>query len=253
MNIKRLDQHTHFGSGLKSVIILYHKLIAVAQHHHFIMYSFKNTGLYGTTKLCHIRHREYIQILRTNHHIHRCVFAESFVHTFKVTVTEMYQLIFHHDSVQDITFSDKVGHERVNRLIVDVGRRTNLLNTPLTHHHDGITQCQGFFLIVRHVHKGNAQRLVHFLQLHLHVLTHLQVKRSQRLVQQQYFRLVHNGSGNGHTLLLSTRKRVDIAVLIIGHAHHFQGSLYFFKYRILWHLFQFQAKSDIIIHIQMRE
>ena len=163
MNIKRLDQHTHFGSGLKSVIILYHKLIAVAQHHHFIMYSFKNTGLYGTTKLCHIRHREYIQILRTNHHIHRCVFAESFVHTFKVTVTEMYQLIFHHDSVQDITFSDKVGHELVGGMVVDVLGAAHLGHDALVHNDDPVGKGHGLALVMGHINNGRPGHTVNIL------------------------------------------------------------------------------------------
>ena len=54
-----------------------------------------------------------------------------------------------------------------------------------------------------HIDEGDAELLVHFLELYLHVLAHLQVKSCKRLVQKKHLRLVHDGTCNGHTLLLT--------------------------------------------------
>ena len=55
-----------------------------------------------------------------------------------------------------------------------------------------------------HIDEGDAELLVHLLELYLHVLPHLQVEGSQRLVKKKYSRLVHDGAGYGHTLLLTS-------------------------------------------------
>ena len=168
-------------------------------------------------------------------------------------VAETYAAILHHRSVQDVALSNKVGYKRVDRFIIDICRCTNLLNLTLAHYYDGITQCQCLFLIVCHINKGNSQTAVHFLQLHLHILTHLQVQCSQRFIQQQHFRLIHNGTGNCYTLLLSSRQRIHITIFVIRHSHHLQRSLHFLLHFSLRHLLQFQTESNVIIHIQMRK
>ena len=121
------------------------------------MYSLKDARLYHAAKLCHVRHRKDIQVFRTNHHIHRCLFTETFVHTLEIPVAEMHQLVFHHHPVQDIAFANEIGYKRIDGFIVNIGRSTNLLDTSLAHHHDGIAQGQSFFLVVSDIHKSDAQ------------------------------------------------------------------------------------------------
>ena len=94
---------------------------------------------------------------------------------------------------------------------------------------------------------------MHFFELHLHILTHFQIERCQRFIQQQHFRLIHDGAGNSYTLLLTTGKRIHIAVFIIRHAYHFQSSFHLLLNGLFRCFFQFQAESDVIIHIQVRE
>ena len=94
---------------------------------------------------------------------------------------------------------------------------------------------------------------MHFLQLHLHVFAHLEVKCCQWFVKQQYFRLIDNGTGNSYPLLLPARKRIYITIFIIRHTHHLQSSFHFLFNHLLWCLFQLQTESNIIIHIQMWE
>ena len=96
----------------------------------------------------------------------------------------MNQAIVNHSTVQNITFANKIGYERVGRLIIYIYRSSYLLNASFAHHHYSITQRKSLFLVVSYIHKRNAKTLMHLLQLHLHILTHLQVERRQRLVKQ---------------------------------------------------------------------
>ena len=159
----------------------------------------------------------------------------------------------YHRSAKDIAFTDKVCYEGICRFVVDVSRGAYLLYFSLAHHHDGVAQGQRLLLVVGHIDEGDAQPFVHLLQLQLHVLSHLQVECSQWFVKQQNFRFVDNGSCDGDTLLLSTRKRVDVTVFIVAHVHHLEGAFHLGHDFLLRRILQFQSEGDVVIYIQVRE
>ena len=103
------------------------------------------------------------------------------------------------------------------------------------------------------IDESDAQTAVHLLQLHLHILTHLQVERGKRFIEKQHFRLVYDSTGNSHPLLLASRKRIHITVFVIGHPHHAQRRLHFPFHVGTGHFLQFQSESDVVIHVQVRE
>ena len=238
MNIKRLYQQTDFGSYFEMMIILYEEFITSAKHGHFIVDTFKNRGLNNTSQLRHIRNGEDIKVFRTNDYIYRSILTKTFIHTFKFRTTETYQFVMYHRTVKNIAFSDKIRHKRIDRLIININRRTDLLNLSLTHYDDSITQSQCFLLIVSYIYKCNTQRFMHFLEFHLHILTHFQIECSQRFIQKQYFRLIDNSPSNSHTLLLTAGKRIDITVFIIRHTYHFQSSFHLLPNSLFGCLFQ---------------
>ena len=162
-------------------------------------------------------------------------------------------LVLYHRAVQDVTLADKVCNKGVCRLVVDIDRGANLLNFTLTHNHDCIAQSESLLLVVRYIYKGDTERLVHLLQLHLHILAHLQVERSQRLIEQKHLRLIYDGTSDGNTLLLTSRERIYIAVLVVGHRHHLQRFAHTLVNLLRCHLFEFQTEGDILIDIQMRK
>ena len=101
--------------------------------------------------------------------------------------------------------------------------------------------------------KGDAQLFVHILQFQLHLLTHLIIQGAQGLVQQQYLRLIDNGSGNGYPLLLSAGQGLYTSLFKALQINHFQSVLHLFVHGLLVQLFQFQTECHIIINIQMRK
>ena len=183
VNIKRLHHQSDFRSYFKMMVILHQEFISAAHHRHFIMHTFENRSFYHAYQLRHIRNGENIKIFRTDDYVYRNIFTKSFIHTFKLRAAEAYQLIMNHGTIEDIAFSDKVGNKSVDGFIININRCTDLLNFSFTHHNNRITQRQCLFLIVSDVNKCYTQRFMHFFELHLHILTHFQVERCQRLIQ----------------------------------------------------------------------
>ena len=195
----------------------------------------------------------HLDVFRSNHYIYLLVASESLIHTRNLRSGNLYQTVVDHRSAEDVALADEICHKRIGWFVVDIGRRSYLLDFSLAHHHDGVAQGQCFFLVVGNIYEGDSQTIVHLLQLQLHVFSHLEVECSQRFIEQEYFRLVDDGTGDGDTLLLSTRKRVHIAVFVIAHVHHFQGTLHLGHNLVLRRVLEFQAESDIIKYIEVRK
>ena len=111
MNIERFHQQTDLCTDFEMMIILNQKFISTAKHGHFVVHSFEDRSLYHTGQLCHIRNRKDIKVFRSDHYVHRSIFAKAFVHTFKFRTAEAYQFIMNHRSVENITLSDKISHK----------------------------------------------------------------------------------------------------------------------------------------------
>ena len=148
------------------------------------MYTFEYGSLHHSGQLCHVGYRENIQVFGTDHDIYRNILTKPLVYTFELRATETNEFIMNHCTIQDVTFSDKIRHERVDRLIININRRTYLLNLSFAHHNNRVAQRKRFFLVVSDVHKRNSQGFMHFLEFHLHILTHFQVKCRQRFIQK---------------------------------------------------------------------
>ena len=114
MDIKWFDQQTDFLPGIETMVVLYHELIAFRRlHHHLVVNALENgrgnrPGQHGG-----FRRLENINVFRAEHDIYRGPFAETFVYAFELMPGKGYQLIFDHQSVQNIAFADKVGDKEL--------------------------------------------------------------------------------------------------------------------------------------------
>ena len=192
-----------------------------------------------------------VDVLGADDHIDGHIVAEALVDALELRIHEAHQAVLHHGTVEDVALADKVGHEAVLRFVIYIGRRTYLLYHALAHHHDGVAQCERLLLVVGDVDEGDAQRLVHLLELHLHVLAHLEVQCGKGFVEQEHGGLVHDGACYGHALLLSARERVHVAMLIVRHAHHLQGASHLVLYDVGLGLLQLQAEGDVVVYVEV--
>ena len=128
-----------------------------------------------------------------------------------------------------------------------------MFDFPFVHHYHAIAQRQRLLLVVGHVDKGDTEFLVQLFELDLHVVPHLQVECTQRFVQQQHFRLVDDGAGDGYALLLTATQGIDFALLVTRHVRHLQRAPHFLLDHVGRYLFQLQTEGYIVEYIQMRK
>ena len=62
-----------------------------------------------------------------------------------------------HGGVEKIGAADEIGDERVGGPLVDLARRADLLDAAAVHHGDRVRQRERLALVVRDVHRGDAE------------------------------------------------------------------------------------------------
>ena len=72
-----------------------------------------------------------IDVFRPDDYVHRPVVAKAFVHTGKSGSEDFHQLVPDHNARNDVALADKIGHECIFRLIVNLLRRPRLLDIAL--------------------------------------------------------------------------------------------------------------------------
>src|SRR5262245_31333517 len=155
--------------------------------------------------------------------------------------------------VQQIARAEELSDEPVSRPLVKFLGSTDLLDLARVHHSDAVAQGERLCLVVRDVNEGNAEATLQGMQFFLELLAQLEVQRAERLVQQQYLRLIDNGAGEGHALLLAAGdlrwntigQRRDF-----GHFHHAADARCDLS---LGQAFHSQAECDVVINVQVRE
>ena len=229
-----------------------HPLVAAAVHVDLIVDAHEHHGH-------HLAHHPSllggndVDILGADHHVHLHVLAEARVHALEGEALEADLVVLQHDGGDDVALADEVRHEGVVGLVVDVGGLADLLDDPVLHDHDGVGHGQGLLLIVGHVDEGDAQLLLHALQFHLHLLAELQVEGAQGFVEKQDLGLVHQGSGDGHPLLLAAGELVDPALAVTLQVHQLQHGLHLLFDLLLGGLLDPKAEGDVVEDVQVRE
>ena len=165
----------------------------------------------------------------------------------------MYQAVAAHDAGQDVGFADEVGHERIDRLIIDICRRADLLDVTTVHDHDGVRHGQRLLLVMGDVNKGDAGGLLDALELDLHLLAQLEVQRAERLVEQQHARLHDQSARNGNALLLAARQRGHVPHLKPLQPHQGQHARDLLLDLACGQLADMQAKGYVFCNVQVRE
>ena len=78
---------------------------------------------------------------------------------------------------QEIGIAEETGDELALRVLVDFGRRTDLLDLTLDHHHDDVGHGECFRLVVGDEDGGDAGLALNLLQLDPHLLAEIGVER----------------------------------------------------------------------------
>jgi len=88
-------------------------------------------------------------------------------------------------------------------VVVEIHRRADLLDDSAVEHGDAIRDRQGFFLVVGHEYRGDAELALQREQFTPHVHPQLRVEVGKRLVEQQHLGLDGDRARHRHPLLLA--------------------------------------------------
>ena len=116
-----------------------------------------------------------------------------------------------HLPLQPVVGPHELGGEEGGGLLVDAGGRGVLLDAPLVEEQDAVGHRQGLGLVVGHHHRADAEPLDQLAQPEPGLLAQLGVEVGERLVEQEQARVVDQGPGQGHALLLAAGELVRVA------------------------------------------
>ena len=154
---------------------------------------------------------------------------------------------------QQVGRADEAGHEARRRVLVDGPRRAELLDPALVHDRDAVGHGQRLALVVRHVDERDADLALDPLELDLHGLAELEVKRAERLVEQQRPRPVHQGAGQRDPLLLAAGQLARAALLPAGEADGLDDLADPPGHLVLGDALAPQPERDVLEHAHVRE
>ena len=99
--------------------------------------------------------------------------------------------------------ADETGHEPVHGRPVDFRGRADLLQLAGLEDRDSIAHGGGFGLVVGDVDGGHAEALLELADFDPHLVTQVSIEVGERLIEQEYARLAHEGAAERHALPLA--------------------------------------------------
>ena len=105
-------------------------------------------------------------------------------------------------------------------MLVDLGRRTDLLDPALVEDGQAVAHRERLLLVVGHVDERDPDLLLDRLELDLHLLAELEVERPERLVEEQDARSIDERACERDPLPLAARQLARLAPLVALEAHH---------------------------------
>ena len=225
-----------------------HPLVSVPVHDDLEMNALEGDALHLALDLALFRFH-HLKVFGPDHHIHVLHGAEARIGTLELHAGEFHQVVFQHDPVHNIALSDEVRHKSVDGFVIDILGTAGLQDLAPPHDQHPVRHGQGFFLVVGHVNKGDAQGLLDALQLQLHFLSQFQVQGPERLVQKQHLRLIDQRPGNSYPLLLTAGKLIHFPGLVPLQVHQFQHPADPGPNLVLGDFFLLQSKGDIAVNV----
>ena len=251
VNAVRLQAYTYAVADIGRPRGTGHDLVLSGLDRNFVVHALEDHGGHDATDGTVLRLRD-LDILRTNDGGDVRALRD-IIDAHELTTAETGGQLAGHDATEDVTLSDEVGDEGVLRLVVDVLRGTDLLDLALTHDDDLVGHGERLLLVVGDVDEGDAEPIMHGLQLDLHLLTHLEIERAERLVEEEDLRLVDECTCDGDTLLLTAGQGRDTAVFETLEVDEAQHALHLPIDDVLRHLLLTETEGDVVIDVHVRK
>ena len=144
--------------------------------------------------------------------------------------------------------SDEPGHKKVGRVLVDVPGGVELLDGPILHDGDAVSQGHGLHLVVGHVNCRHPEALVEQLDLCAHFHPELGIQVAEGFVKEKDGRIARQSSAHSYPLSLPSGELCGFSIqqlLDLEDACNFPHDLLDLSFRDLPHL---QTEGDVFAH-----
>ena len=148
--------------------------------------------------------------------------------------------------------ADEAGDKQIGGMVVELIGCTDLLGFAGPQHHDPVTECHRFGLIVSDIHRRGAEPVLQSGDLAAHLHPQFGVEVAERLIHQEGLGLAHDRATHRHPLALSTGQLGGFAVQKFGEIEDFGGVL---DLRVDFgaaQLGQGQREGDVLPHRHVR-
>ncbi|CRH63869.1 Uncharacterised protein [Chlamydia trachomatis] len=159
----------------------------------------------------------------------------------------------HNLHIEEVRTPNEVGDEDRRGMQVDLGGRGHLLDAARIHDDDPIGHRHRLGLVVRDVHGGDAQALLHPADLDAHLDAQFRVEIRQRFIEEQHLGAHDHRAGEGDALLLAARQLRGRAVGHRREIHRRERNIDGLVELGLGHALEFEPVGDILSHRQVRE
>ena len=133
--------------------------------------------------------------------------------------------------------------------MIEVLRRRDLLDHAAVHDHDAVGERHRLDLVVGDVDRGGLHQLMHALDLGAHLHAQLGVEVRQRLVEQEHFRIAHDGAAHRDALALAAGERLRLAVEQLGDVEDARGMIDALLDLVLGEFAQLQPERHVLEHV----
>ena len=143
--------------------------------------------------------------------------------------------------------ADEAADEEVHGPLVELLRRSDLLDLAFPHDRDAIAHRHRLDLVVRDVDRRHAELVLEARDLCAHVDAELRVEVRERLVHQVRLRLAHDRAAHRHPLALAARERARLAVEERLETEDVRGLAHALVDLVLRRLSQPEAEGDVVV------
>ena len=159
MNIHRRDIHADEGTGLHILGGVDLPFISHGVYHDLVVDALEDDGFHNAGNFALIGGTD-LEVLRTDNDLYPLLGLEALIDAVEIVIRKFHEEVLMHDAIDDIAFTDEIGHEGIAGLIVDILRGTDLKDVAIPHDDDAVGHGERFFLIVGDIDEGDLQCLL---------------------------------------------------------------------------------------------
>jgi hypothetical protein len=147
---------------------------------------------------------------------------------------------------------DEAADEKVDRMVVELLRRSDLLKLPLAHDGDAIAHRHRLDLVVRDVDRRDTEVVLEAGDLGARLHAELRIEVRKRLIHEEHLGAAHDGAAHGHALPLPAGESTGLPLQEGLEPEDTRGFVHTLVDLGLLLLPQLEAEGDVVVDGKVR-